>query len=88
VAAYGGNQTVVICTPSNVTRTPCPSGSAPATVQAYLLNPSSGPSIEAQNADFDYAAAATIWSMAFTFVVGLYLVSKSAGTILSAIKSL
>lgn len=35
---------------------------------------------------FDYSTAGAIWSMAFTFVLGLYLVSKSAGTILSMIR--
>ncbi|NHZ93926.1 hypothetical protein F2P45_33765 [Massilia sp. CCM 8733] len=60
---------------------------APGTVAAYLIDASQAPSINAQNAPFDYAAAATIWGFAFTFVVGLYLVSKSAGVILAAIRN-
>lgn len=60
----------------------------PVNVQGYLIDPTSAASIEAQNAPFDYAVAATIWGFAFTFVVGLYLVSRSAGAILGAIRSL
>jgi len=37
-------------------------------------------------AGFDYVYAAGIWSLAFTFVVSLYLVSKSAGAILNFIR--
>lgn len=35
---------------------------------------------------FDYAQAAAAWSLAFTFVVGLWLVAKNAGLILSFIR--
>jgi hypothetical protein len=35
---------------------------------------------------FDYAYASSIWTMAFTFVVGLYMVSKKAGLVLDFIK--
>jgi hypothetical protein len=37
-------------------------------------------------APFDYAYASSIWTMAFTFVVGLYMVSKKAGLVLDFIK--
>jgi hypothetical protein len=35
---------------------------------------------------FDYAYASGVWSIAFTSVVGLYLVAKNAGVILALIK--
>jgi hypothetical protein len=35
---------------------------------------------------FDYVYAAQIWTMAFTFVVGLYMVSKKAGLVLDFIR--
>jgi hypothetical protein len=35
---------------------------------------------------FDYAYASQIWTMAFTFVVGLYMVSKKAGLVLDFIR--
>ncbi|MCE3605722.1 hypothetical protein LXA47_19235 [Massilia sp. P8910] len=83
----GTEQIVIICAPAPIGQAPCGSGKAPATVTAYLIDPVQAPSINAQNAPFDYAAAATIWGLAFTFVVGLYLISKSAGVILAAIRN-
>lgn len=85
--AAGTEQIVIVCAPSQVSQSPCANGSAPATVAAYLIDPSQAASINAQHEPFDYAVAGAIWGMAFTFVVGLYLVSKSAGTILSAIRN-
>ena len=38
------------------------------------------------NTPFDYTYAAGIWSLAFTVVVGLYLVARSAGTVLNFIR--
>lgn len=84
----GQTQTILICAPSPVAQAPCPSGMGIIAMQAYVLDVSQGPSIEAQNAEFDYSYAAGIWTMAFTFVVALYLVSKSAGTVVAAIRNL
>lgn len=38
------------------------------------------------SATFDYAYASAIWSLAFTTVVGLYLVSKNVGLVLALIR--
>lgn len=84
--ASGAVQTVVVCVPSAFSQSPCPSGQAIATVQAYLLDPSQQAAIEAATAPFDYGYAAGVWSLGFTTVVGLYLVARSAGTILDFIK--
>lgn len=40
----------------------------------------------AVNEPFDYAYASGLWALSFTFVVGLYLVARSAGTILNTIR--
>jgi hypothetical protein len=82
----GTVQTLVVCVPSQVEQAPCPSGMGLMTVQGYVIDPAQASSIDAQNEPFDYAAAAGIWAMAFTFVVGLYLVTKSAGVILERIR--
>ena len=84
--ASGAVQTVVVCVPSAFSQSPCPSGQAIATVQAYLLDSSQKAAIEAATAPFDYAFASGGWSLGFTTVVGLYLVARSAGTILDFIK--
>ena len=84
--ATGSVQTILVCAPSAFSQAPCPSGTAVATIQAYIIDPSQASNIEAQNEPFDYAVAGQIWGMAFTFVLGFYLVSKSAGVILNRIK--
>lgn len=86
--SIGSTQTIVVCVPSAFAQAPCPAGQAVTTIQAYIIDPSQAASVEAQNAPFDYALAAGFWSIGFTFVVGLYLVSKSAGAILNAIRNL
>jgi hypothetical protein len=77
---------VLVCAPSQATQLPCPNGMAIQAVDAYLIDPDVAASISAQNAPFDYAAASAIWGVAFTFVVALFLVSKSAGTVLQRIR--
>lgn len=84
----GQIQTVLICVPAELSQAPCPAGMGVSTTMAYVINPDRAASIEAQYAEFDYGHAAAIWTMAFTFVVGLYLVSKSAGTVMNAIRNL
>jgi len=53
---------------------------------AYVLSPESEAVLDAVAAPFDYGLAAGIWSLAFTFVVGLYLVAKSVGMIVSTVR--
>lgn len=68
------------------TQSPCPSGYLITVTQAYLLDPSQMASYEALSAPFDYGYASGVWGMGFSTVVGLYLVARSAGTILDFIK--
>lgn len=84
---FGTQQTLIVCAPAPIAQAPCSAGMAPVTMKAYVLDPAQASSIEAQNEPFDYAVASQVWGMAFTFVVALYLVSKSAGVILNRIKS-
>lgn len=84
----GAVQTLVVCVPAQVEQAPCPAGSGMglATVQGYIIDPAQAASVDAQNAPFDYVLAGSYWAMAFTFVVGLHLVTKSAGVILQRIR--
>jgi hypothetical protein len=86
MSGIGEVKTVVICVPSQVQQVPCPSGMGLSTAQGYIIDPAQAASIDAQNAPFDYTLAAGFWAMAFTFVVGLHLVTKSAGVILERIR--
>lgn len=85
--AVGSVQSVLVCVAADVGQAPCPAGTAPAVVQAYVLDASQAASIEAQYEPFDYAKAAEVWGFAFTFVVSLYLVAKASGIVLNRIKS-
>lgn len=82
----GTIQTILVCVPSAFAQAPCPAGQAVTTMQAYVLDASQQANYEASVAPFDYMYAASLWALAFTFVVGLYLVTKSAGTILNFIR--
>lgn len=99
MSASGTLQNVVVCqdtasAPANWMQQMCPAyvkNSAvqyqkPVPVQAYLLDPSAQSTIEGALGPFDYTYAAGLWSMAFIFVVGLFLVARSAGTILNFIR--
>lgn len=83
----GSIQTVVVCVAAaKAPNTICPAGMVMTTTQAYVLDVSQQASFVASVAPFDYVQAASIWTFAFTFVVGLFLVSKSSGTILQMIR--
>lgn len=87
--ATGSVQSVLTCSPSAIkwiTQSPCPSGYSITVTQAYLLDPSQKASFDAITAPFDYAYASGVWGLGFSSVVVLYLVSRSAGTILDFIK--
>lgn len=86
MSGVGEVRTIVTCVPSQIQQAPCPSGMGLATTEGYIFDPAQAATVEAQNEPFDYASAAGIWTFAFTFVVGLYLVSKSAGLILDRIR--
>lgn len=54
--------------------------------QAYVLDPSAQSLLEAVAKPFDYEYAGVLWSVAFTMVVGLYLVSAKVGAVLGLIR--
>lgn len=82
----GSTQTILVCVPSAFAQAPCPAGMAVSTIQGYVLDASQASNVEAQYTPFDYEIAAGFWSAGFVFVVGLFLVTKSAGVILNRIK--
>ena len=55
-------------------------------MQVYVLDPSAQSLLEAAAKPFDYEYAGVLWSMAFTMVVGLYLVSAKVGAVLGLIR--
>jgi hypothetical protein len=59
---------------------------APQRVSAYLVDPSHGAAIDAAMAPFDYGYASAVWALAFSMVVGLYVVSHGIGTVLGFLR--
>lgn len=87
--ANGTVTSVLTCSASAyswITQAPCPTGYSISVTQAYLLDPSQRAAYDAMSAPFDYGYASAVWGLGFSTVVGLYLVARSAGTILDFIK--
>lgn len=85
--ADGSVQTLLVCVPDEVGAAPCPAGSAPSILQAYVIHPSQGANIQAQFAPFDYAKAGEIYSFAFCSVVLLWATTKGIGAVINMVKS-
>lgn len=84
--------TILVCTGASVS-----GGNALLTISQFSVSTSAQSSrtisVPLQPCDpefaptpFDYVYASGLWSLAFTFVLGLYLISKKAGLILSLIR--
>ena len=90
--AIGSLQYISICTPNGTRRSvgDCSNvgsvGYSPSMVQAYVLDTTAQTTFEALAKPFDYAAAASIFSFFFSFIIGCWFVSKNIGLVLSAIK--
>ena len=54
--------------------------------QFYMVDPSNAQRLDDALQPFDYAYATSLWSLSFTFVLGLYLVSSKFGLVLSFIR--
>lgn len=92
--AVGTVQEVVICVPASsaspTQQEVCPKVGTtfyqPSTVQSYLLDPRQQNDIEAAVRPFDYAYAGSLWTLAFSTVVGLYFASHGIGLVLGMIR--
>lgn len=95
--ALGSVQNVLVCMPLNSGETAsttdmqvCPPVGAQTfrlqSMQAYVLESSAQPLLELVVKPFDYEYAGVLWSVAFTMVVGLYLVSAKVGAVLGLLR--
>lgn len=93
----GSIQSILVCIPlspgdqsSEIDQQLCPSaGGQPFRVQqqqAYVLSPDSAGYINSIAQPFDYTVAAGFWGVAFTTIVGLWLVSHGAGAIVNFLR--
>lgn len=94
--SVGAVQNVLLCVPvtsdqvSAVDQQVCPpSGNQYFHIQAqqaYVIDAASAGFLDGLAAPFDYTAAGGFFALAFTMVVGVWMVSHSAGSILALIK--
>ena len=57
-----------------------------ATMQGYVVDPASAGYLDGLAQPFDYGAAAGFFALAFTVVVGVWMVSAGAGAVLDLIR--
>ncbi|WP_230946585.1 hypothetical protein [Burkholderia stagnalis] len=96
IVSVGTVQNVLLCAPvtsdqsSAVDQQVCPpSGNQYFHVQAqqvYVIDAASAGFLDGLAVPFDYTAAGGFFALAFTMVVGIWMVSHSAGSILALIK--
>lgn len=55
-------------------------------VSSYSIDPTQQAFFDNASVPLDYSVVSAIWGSVFCFVLGLYLVSKSVGTVLSLIR--
>lgn len=70
----GATEVVLVCRTAadGVTVSPCPSGQAPVSVQAYMLDTSAQTSLEASLAPIDFAEAGLFWGLSFGLVLSVW----------------
>ncbi|OMW20869.1 hypothetical protein [Burkholderia pseudomallei] len=96
IVSVGTVQNVLLCMPvtsdqsSALDQQVCPPSGTQyfhlQTQQAYVIDPASQPFLDRLAVPFDYTAAGGFFALAFSMVVGIWMVSASAGSILSLVK--
>jgi hypothetical protein len=84
--ATGTLQTVIVCAPSAETMSPCPAGSAPAPVSAYVVSPESASLFDAAVGPYNYEGAAQFFATGFVFILTLYFGSRVFGMLLDMVR--
>lgn len=82
----GAVQSVIACLPAAETVAPCPAGSAPSVLSAYLIEPVAQAQFEASVSPTDFAEATSFWLIAFSSVLILWSLSYVFGQARRAIR--
>lgn len=87
--ASGVVSTVLVCVPSSTVDATglCPSGSAPGTAPAYLLNTSQGDAWDLASQPFSAATAGEYFGFAFAATVGLWALAYGAGQVIKLVRT-
>lgn len=81
-----GGSGVVVDVAGGVPRWVVCDGSRVTAVDTFLISSSASAAFESSYGEFDYTYASGLFSVAFTMVVGLYVVSRNFGVILNFIR--
>ncbi len=82
----GTVQQLIVCAPAAETMAPCPAGTAPATVSAYVVSADSASLFEAATGPYNYEAASGFFAAGFVFILSLYIGSRVFGMILDMVR--
>lgn len=95
--SLGSVQNILVCTPASasdvinsIDSQVCPGSSGQSfklhSVQAFVIDPAAQSFFEDAARPFNYEYAGAVWSLAFTMVIALYLVSAKVGAILGLLR--
>lgn len=73
--AQGFVRDVVVCAPGFADAAPCPSGTGPAVVKAYVLEPASAGFLDVLATPVDWSGPAQLWGSAFSGLVSIWLLA-------------
>lgn len=84
----GTLQIIIECLPTAaaIAGFPCPDGTGPAAVQAYVIDPGSAGYIDGLTEPFDVATAGSFFFAAFLFTMSLYIGTSFYGRIIELVR--
>jgi hypothetical protein len=82
----GSVHTVIVCVPGNGLQGSCPAGQVQSVTQAYLIAPSESTWLELMAQPFDSGEAGVYFGFAFASTLFVYLISLSAGSLISLVR--
>jgi len=83
--SLGQSQTILICSPGLPELSPCPSGTGPTTVTAYVLSPAASQYIDAISTPFSLATGLELWGVAMSVVIFCWFISHMLKQVIKAV---
>ena len=83
--ALGSTKNVLVCAESAITVAPCPTGQAPATYDAYLVEPANSSFFD-NIAQPDFSDAGTFFAIGFLVPMTFYVFSLGLGSVIGFIR--
>jgi hypothetical protein len=94
MASAGSVQTILVCVPKQIQNgqsiAPCANLAnvrmQPEMRHAYVIDPGQQTFMDAILEPFDYGYAGGLWTLSFSMVIGLFVISRYAGAVLEFIR--